>query len=747
MKPTLTYLVVFGIFLAFLHHSYEEQINKSDNGPHRDLINIDEGSQHSKARAAKPAVNIDRDDEDGDDDEIDGSGSGSSEVKQETTTLYPTQFPGPVVMETPASSSSIDDRKIKEIIIQEKGSKLLKDVTDNNTKVLVYGNNVITVVSDDDDDKKHLTNKDKKVASNLLAEKIKETGSNPKRPVENHSEQRERICKALDCKFGAECVEKEPLNFECVCPVGTCADEEGAEVCGSDGVTYRGSCQLEMETCRQQKNITIVKQRGCDEETPEMCPMFPVPKWTPWSMWIQSGASEFRFRVCLSQEPGSPGCVGKSIEERSCRTRRFGYCQTALGKTVSKMEHKCDGTDVIDYTKLDILLPGLMKEDYDCLFSLYDTSDSKFVHTNWTHAQLINKGDPVVWCAHRGMFIPFSSGHKRCTQKLSDFCAKPKSCGKRKRKGLKDRGDFKKKCWKKFLLGETLPAALPTHDKYFICQRFADDTEFAHIFGSKSLYGTIYDTRNKIPLISFGRSNSLGDDSWPAVPSMIERGLKKIEPMDIGLKKKRESNGVQFMETADMTFDQRCQLGEYQALESDYNNQPYQLQYLLAPDIAGSETSDRIATLSLTNSVPIHASIYSAWKQALSSVRKYSIDVCGVVKLDGGEENHHRRKKNDSPDMHIVAGGVPSTNNTIGNDVNVPDVIWLAGCCVKGGETKSFAVYVRNVQNGQIMSAPVEQLEVLLSDLYKSEPTVRLFPALNGMCADLQNDVSKYVMV
>lgn len=166
----------------------------------------------------------------------------------------------------------------------------------------------------------------------------------------------------------------------------------------------------------------------------------------------------------------------------------------------------------------------LLFTEYDCLFSLYDTSDSKFVHTNWTHAQLINKGDPVVWCAHRGMFIPFSSGHKRCTQKLTDFCAKPKSCGKRRRKGLKDRGDFKKKCWKKFLLGETLPAALPTHEKYFICQRFADDTEFAQIFGTKSMYGTIYDTRNKIPLISFGRFNSLGDDSWPAVSSMIERG-------------------------------------------------------------------------------------------------------------------------------------------------------------------------------------------------------------------------------
>lgn len=58
-------------------------------------------------------------------------------------------------------------------------------------------------------------------------------------------------------------MEKQPLNFECVCPVGTCADEEGAEVCGSDGITYRGSCQLEMESCKQQKNITIVKERGC----------------------------------------------------------------------------------------------------------------------------------------------------------------------------------------------------------------------------------------------------------------------------------------------------------------------------------------------------------------------------------------------------------------------------------------------------------------------------------------------------
>ena len=65
------------------------------DGHHPDLINIDEGSQHNSKTRAKPSVNIDRDDEEGDDDdEIDGSGSGSNEVNQETTTLYPTQFPG-----------------------------------------------------------------------------------------------------------------------------------------------------------------------------------------------------------------------------------------------------------------------------------------------------------------------------------------------------------------------------------------------------------------------------------------------------------------------------------------------------------------------------------------------------------------------------------------------------------------------------------------------------------------------------
>lgn len=71
-------------------------ISFTDNGHRPDLINIDEGSLHGSKPRPKPVVTIDRDDdEDGDDaDVIDGSGSGSSEVKPETTTLHPTQYPG-----------------------------------------------------------------------------------------------------------------------------------------------------------------------------------------------------------------------------------------------------------------------------------------------------------------------------------------------------------------------------------------------------------------------------------------------------------------------------------------------------------------------------------------------------------------------------------------------------------------------------------------------------------------------------
>lgn len=65
--------------------------------------------------------------------------------------------------------------------------------------------------------------------------------------------------------------------------------------------------------------------------------------------------------------------------------------------------------------------------------------------------------------------------------------------------------------------------------------------------------------------------------------------------------------------------------------------------------------------------------------------------------MDGGEGNYYRRKKNDFFDMYIVVGGVLFMNNIIGNDVNVFDVIWLVGCCVRGGEIKLFVVYVRNV--------------------------------------------------
>ena len=155
------------------------------------------------------------------------------------------------------------------------------------------------------------------------------------------------------------------------------------------------------------------------------------------------------------------------------------------------------------------------------------------------------------------------------------------------------------------------------------------------------------------------------------------------------------------------------------------------------------------------------------------------------------------------PALYIASGVIPSRDpmEAIGNDINVPFMFWMAACCVsenstgRGGggsgrgsdarknhyrahhhhndyanlfeddpETPerrhlSFAIYARNTGSGsegsegqgprgQVVSAPVLQLEMLLQDIYKTLPTdadVNLFPASDGACSELKNDFSRNV--
>lgn len=72
-----------------------------------------------------------------------------------------------------------------------------------------------------------------------------------------------------------------------------------------------------------------------------------------------------------------------------------------------------------------------------------------------------------------------------------------------------------------------MPTGFPNIDSemYFICQKFAERSTPANVFGTKeTYYGTIYNTADRVPLMSFGRFKDLGDESVPVMTYMIEKG-------------------------------------------------------------------------------------------------------------------------------------------------------------------------------------------------------------------------------
>ncbi|KAJ7306392.1 hypothetical protein JRQ81_009738 [Phrynocephalus forsythii] len=68
-----------------------------------------------------------------------------------------------------------------------------------------------------------------------------------------------KTCGATVCSFGAKCV-----GGQCVCP--RCEKPPLAQVCGSNGVTYDNSCELQAAACQQKEEIAIAKMGPCEEE-------------------------------------------------------------------------------------------------------------------------------------------------------------------------------------------------------------------------------------------------------------------------------------------------------------------------------------------------------------------------------------------------------------------------------------------------------------------------------------------------
>lgn len=196
-----------------------------------------------------------------------------------------------------------------------------------------------------------------------------------------------------------------------------------------------------------------------------------------------------------------------------------------------------------------------------------------------------------------------------------------------------------------------------------------------------------------------------------------------------------------------------CHFGKKQALPSDFEYSGYKMVPLLPPDLIGWDLDQKVATLTMTNVVPMEATIYSAWKRTIQMVRKFAIDTCKIpVELPNHDAEQHRRDGHYLPELYLLSGSVAPLNHmeVIGNDVIVPEIIWTAACCAHGAEVSSFGIYSYN-QYGQIPAiVSIENLQVLLQSMYYDNVDkikIDLFPAFDSLCGAPENDVSLELVI
>ncbi|XP_045921081.1 endonuclease domain-containing 1 protein-like [Micropterus dolomieu] len=223
-----------------------------------------------------------------------------------------------------------------------------------------------------------------------------------------------------------------------------------------------------------------------------------------------------------------------------------------------------------------------------------------------------------------------------------------------------------------------------------ICQTWMNTRRFV----------TLYDTKNKIPVFS----------------AYKYRGKHVEDP--------KEGRGKHPWKTEPQleTEDKNMRVGplryNHQAVDNDYNKRTAFNRGHLFPSNYGFTKDDKIATFTLTNTVPQERRFNSgSWNR---------METCVKCVMDKYCINN-----NEILEGFLVTGAQPSTNNLLNKKVNIPSMLWSAFCCYSHSENKWLASAHWGDNNGDTNSMPTKTLAELHKKLSTGDTVFEVFP---GTC-------------
>ncbi|CAI9723461.1 probable serine serine/threonine-protein kinase DDB_G0277071 [Octopus vulgaris] len=534
--------------------------------------------------------------------------------------------------------------------------------------------------------------------------------------------------------------------------------------------------------------------------------------WSPWIQSGDKDFRfrSCNVTVATGKNATNITCAGERIQFSNCPVTEKKICHSANGEEKTSFVYECNGHDPMDIDIKYECLYSLYQVDsgeYKFVDWTYEKLQNEGKLHQWCTGPLKTGDDYRLKQYKRrdnntvAVFTPLHS----CKQKLEKFCRDsmpPCKYVARDAKGITN-DKLHVECLKEFTLGGSIPSGIRNQNGglTFLCQKFSSNTLFGDLFKRKTAhFASLYDSFRRVPTFSMSKLTAIDNKGWPRTPYLIERALidKQARASWFYIVQYRKKGLAALSELEDEIQNDQCAVGKYQPQPSDYDfTTTYRIGHLLPPQLAGHQIDTKIAAFALTNTVPMHMDFYKEWKKAAKMIIKYAVDVCGVPQIDAEKtvtesteptqssttpfttiatpmatkstnsantknvgtsgslpsmmaDSSATEEKAQKPQLYLVAGAVPSVDPevTIGNGVNVPDLIWLGGCCVRGNETKGFAVYGQNAAGRLVGATSLPQLEILLSQEYTKHTSrahafkIKIFPAYQGQCSKAPNDDS-----